>query len=215
MPYKPMNYALVTGKKETKHYKNTTMKETAIELLELIGVPQTAVLPQLETLIQADAKYVRDLKVNVGNVLVSEHISIKETALLALSVASNAKNQVLIDGFTRVSKQQEATEAEIAEAIACASLLASNNVFYRFRHFMGKESYNNQPGKIRMNIMMKPVLGKEFFELMSLVISAVNGCELCVTSHEASLITLGTTEQRVWDAVRLGAVITSLDRVIY
>ena len=191
------------------------MKETAIELLELIGVPQNAVLPQLDTLITTDAKYVRDLKVNVGNVLVSEHISAKETSLLALSVAANAKNQLLINGFSQLSKQHEPTQEEIAEAIACASLLASNNVFYRFRHFMEKESYNNLPGKIRMNIMMKPVLGKELFELMSLVISAVNGCELCVTSHEASLIALGTSENRIWDAVRLAAVITSLDRIIH
>ena len=93
------------------------MKETAIELLELIGVPQNAVLPQLDTLITTDAKYVRDLKVNVGNVLVSEHISAKETSLLALSVAANAKNQLLINGFSQLSKQHEATQEEIAEAV--------------------------------------------------------------------------------------------------
>jgi lipoyl-dependent peroxiredoxin subunit D len=38
--------------------------------------------------------------------------------------------------------------------------------------------------RIKMNIMMKPVTGKEFFELMSLTISAVNGCEMCVNAHE-------------------------------
>jgi lipoyl-dependent peroxiredoxin subunit D len=39
-------------------------------------------------------------------------------------------------------------------------LMNTNNVFYRFRHFMGKDFYNNQPAGIKMSIMMNPVLGK-------------------------------------------------------
>jgi lipoyl-dependent peroxiredoxin subunit D len=80
---------------------------------------------------------------------------------------------------------------------------------------MHKESYNNSPGRIRMNIMMKPSTGKEFFELASLAVSAINGCELCVTSHEASLIHLASSEQRIWDAIRLSSVMASLDRLVY
>ena len=60
--------------------------------------------------------------------------------------------------------------------------------------------------------MMSPVLGKEFFELISLAVSAVNGCEMCVKSHEISVIEAGSTEARVWDAIRLASVITSLGK---
>jgi alkyl hydroperoxide reductase subunit D len=66
-----------------------------------------------------------------------------------------------------------------------------------------------------MNIMARPVTGKEFFELISLAVSAVNGCEMCVKAHEASLIELGAREERIFEAVRLAAVITSLSKVIY
>ncbi|RYY11999.1 MAG: hypothetical protein EON55_13170, partial [Alphaproteobacteria bacterium] len=58
--------------------------------------------------------------------------------------------------------------------------------------------------------MMNPVLGKEFFELLSLVVSSINGCEMCVTLHEKNLVGHGTEKQRIHDAVRLGAVIKSL-----
>jgi len=61
-----------------------------------------------------------------------------------------------------------------------------------------------------MSIMANPVVGKEFFELLSLVVSALNGCEMCVTSHEDALLKHGTEQQRVLDAVRLGAVLRSL-----
>ena len=146
--------------------------------------------------------------------MVTNHLTEKESALLALSIAANQKNNALISGFQQLATEKEATVEEQNEAISCASLLAGNNVFYRFRHFQQKESYNTLQAKIKMNIMMKPVLGKEFFELMSLAISAVKGCEMCVNAQEHSVRELGATEDRVWDAVRLAAVITSLDKII-
>ena len=90
-----------------------------------------------------------------------------------------------------------------------------NNVVYRFRHFMGNnEYYNNHPLGLRMGLMLNPVLGKPLFELMSLVLSAVNGCERCVTSHEQSVKTHQVTEAAIYDAIRLGGVIKGLTTVI-
>ncbi len=99
----------------------------------------------------------------------------------------------------------------MAEVHACTALMNTNNIFYRFRHYLPQNQYyNNTPAGLRMSIMMNPVLGKELFELTSLVVSALNGCELCVTSHEASVKQHGATEARIYDAIRLGAVIKSL-----
>lgn len=190
------------------------VNETTAELLQLLHIQNEVTPAVLQTLDNSDARYIRDLKVNVSNVLVTNHLSEKETALLALSIAANQKNNTLIAGFQQLATAKEATVEEQNEAISCASLLAGNNVFYRFRHFQQKESYNTMQAKIKMNIMMKPVTGKEFFELMSLAISAVNGCEMCVNAHEHSVRELGATEDRVWDAIRLAAVITSLDKII-
>lgn len=189
------------------------LSETTIELISMLrienGMPEV-----LQLLDQADSRYIRDLKVNVGNALASSTMSEKETALLALAIAANQKNNALIAGFRKLAEEKGATTEESNEAISCASLLAGNNVFYRFRHFQQKESYNTMQAKIKMNIMMKPVLGKEFFELISLAVSAVNGCEMCVNAHEHSVREMGASEERVWDAIRLAAVITSLDKIM-
>jgi alkyl hydroperoxide reductase subunit D len=190
------------------------VNETTAELLQLLRIQDEVTPNVLQILNNSDARYIRDLKVNVGNVLVTNHLTEKESALLALSIAANQKNNMLIEGFQKLAAEKEATAEEQNEAISCASLLAGNNVFYRFRHFQQKESYDTLQAKIKMNIMMKPVLGKELFELMSLAISAVNGCEMCVNAHEHSVRELGSTEERVWDAIRLAAVITSLDKII-
>lgn len=168
----------------------------------------------LDILTTGESRYIKDLRINAKTVLKSQHLSEKEALLVALSIAANNQHEALIKVYTEKAKEVEATDEEVAEAVACASLLAANNVFYRFRHFMGKESYNKMPARIKMNIMMKPVTGKEFFELMSLAVSAVNGCEMCVKSHEASLIGLGATEERVFDAVKIASVVTSLGKIV-
>ncbi len=62
--------------------------------------------------------------------------------------------------------------------------------------------------------MANPILGKETFELISLMVSAINGCELCVQSHETKLINEGTPESKILEAVKLGAVLKGLITVL-
>lgn len=189
--------------------------EVIHEFLGAIGADTDYRTSSLSLLEEGNSRYLRDLKLNFNSSLSSEHLSPKEIALLGVSVAVNERNKILTSYFKRFAHENEANAEEIAEAAGCASLLASNNVFYRFRHFTQKEKYTQIPARIRMQIMMKPATGKEFFELMSLAISAVNGCEMCVNSHEDSLIKLGATEERIFDAVRIASIITATGKIIY
>jgi len=189
--------------------------EVIQELLESIGIDKNYRTEALILLEKGESRYLRDLKLNFTSTLTSVHLTAKECALLGLSTAVNNNNTPLTVFFTKYAQEQGADAAEIAEAVGCASLLASNNVFYRFRHFTQKEKYTQIPARIRMQLMMKPVTGKEFFELMSLAISAVNGCEMCVNAHEDSLIKLSTTEERIFDAVRIASLITSTGKLIF
>lgn len=186
----------------------TTNQDTALQLLQVVGL--TDISGRLQTLAATDARYLKDLKINVTNAIETTSLSKKEAYLIGLSVAVNEKNEALQASLTRLATAEGATEKEIAETLSCASLMAANNVFYRFRHFVNKEYYTTTPAGIRMSIMANPVLGKEFFELLSLVVSALNGCEMCVTSHEEALLKHGTSQQRILEAVRLGAILRSL-----
>ena len=158
-------------------------------------------------LAEKDHRYLRDLRINLSNALGYANLSKKESYLLALAVAINEKQEPLIKAFSELAMAEETTEEEITELYALVSLMNVNNVFYRFRHFTGKDYYNQTPAGIKMSIMMNPVLGKEFFELASLAISAVNGCEMCVKAHEQSVLQHGATEARIYDAIRLTAVV--------
>lgn len=155
-----------------------------------------------------DSRFVKDLKLNIGAVLKSQNLNPKETALLAYCIAANEKNIEAMAGFAKTAMLNEATAEELAEMVACASLLSINNVFYRFRHYMKDNAYyNNTAAGIRMSTMMNPVTGKEFFELASLAVSAVNNCEMCIKSHEESVKQHGASEARIYDAIRLAAVV--------
>lgn len=193
----------------------TIQNETFQNLLNDLNIPHYIPSANAQALLNVNARFIKDIKINTGNVLNnSQHLNRKESLLLALAVAINEKYDLLKESFTGLAKEAGATEEEIAEITACTSLMNTNNVFYRFRHFMGKDFYNNQPAGIKMSIMMNPVLGKEFFELVSLVVSSINGCEMCVTSHEQSVLQHGSSESRVFEAVKLGAVIKGLISVL-
>jgi alkyl hydroperoxide reductase subunit D len=193
----------------------TIQNETLSNLLADLQLENYQPSENLETLLAAESKFIKDLKINTGNVLFNtQQLSKKEALLMAYGIAVNEKATDLKTAFSELASQEGASPAELAEVVACASLMATNNVFYRFRHFMSKEYYNSTPAGIKMSIMMNPVLGKEYFELLSLAISSVNGCEMCVKSHEQSVLSHGASEARVYESVKLAAIIKGLINVL-
>ena len=184
-----------------------TENETLGRILSDFNLIEANLSEGLQVLANTDHKYLRDLRINLSNALAYPNLTKKESYLLTLAVAINEKNDELVKAFTPLAEAEGATTAEIAELYSLVSLMNINNVFYRFRHYTKKEYYTNTPAGIKMSIMMNPVLGKEFFELVSLAVSAVNGCEMCVNAHEQSVKHHGATEARIYDAIRLTSVV--------
>jgi lipoyl-dependent peroxiredoxin subunit D len=58
-----------------------------------------------------------------------------------------------------------------------------------------------------MNRIAQPTTDRRTFERMCLAVSAVNGCEVCIRSHENAVIEGGLTEDQVHAAVRIAAVV--------
>ena len=109
-----------------------TQNETITNFFNELGIPVTHTNFQLEKLVAADSRFLRDLKLNVANVLGSSNLTKKEAYLLAFAVAVNQKNEVLQSAFEALAKKEETNDVEIAEAIACTAIMNTNNIFYRF-----------------------------------------------------------------------------------
>lgn len=148
----------------------------------------------------------RDIKLNLQSVLETSSLNDAQRWGVALACAIAARNPEL----KRAIVEEAGAKLEPAvldDAVAAAALMGMNNVYYRFRHMIGKPVYETKPARLRMQRIAKPATNKADFELFCLAVSAINGCEACVKSHEHVVVEGGLSEDQVHDAVRIAAVI--------
>jgi lipoyl-dependent peroxiredoxin subunit D len=149
----------------------------------------------------------RDIKINIGNVIAPGALNAAQAWGVAIATAYAARNEKLTRAILADAKLAGIDDAVLEDAKAAAILMAMNNVYYRFRHLVGKEEYSQKPARLRMMRLSQVTTNKVDFELFCLAVSAVNNCETCLKSHEAVVIEGGLTTDQVHDAVRIGSVI--------
>jgi lipoyl-dependent peroxiredoxin subunit D len=160
--------------------------------------------------------YARDLKLNLGTVLTTTGapgLNEKQVWSIALASAIAARNT----GFARVIEAQakaHLAEVEVEGAKAAAAIMGMNNIYYRFLHLVEDGEYQSMPARLRMNIIANHGIDKLDFELISLAVSAVNGCGLCVTSHEKKLRSHDVSREAIQSAVRIAATLHAVAGVL-
>jgi alkyl hydroperoxide reductase subunit D len=150
----------------------------------------------------------RDIKLNLQTVLQPGSLTPAQRWGVALASAVAAKNHALRDAILTDARSEVGNDV-IDDALAAASLMAMNNVYYRFRHLVGKPSYSQMPARLRMQRIARPATNKADFELFCLAVSAINACEACIRSHEHVVLEGGLTEEQVHDAVRIAATVNA------
>jgi alkyl hydroperoxide reductase subunit D len=156
--------------------------------------------------------YAGDLRQNVEALLRDETLvdQRKYGVILACAHGTGYKPLVLAaeaEAAGRLSPQ--AAEA----ARAAAALMAMNNVYYRFVHLVSNPDYATLPSRLRMNTLGGHGIDKDDFELFSLALSAMNGCGLCIDSHEQALRKHGVPMQTIQAAARTAAILKAVATV--
>lgn len=152
--------------------------------------------------------FAKDIRLNVSTILKdtgSPGLDERQIALLAVATACGARNDRLTAATVEAVRDTLSPE-EIDIARGAASIMGMNNVYYRFLHLVGNDEYAKMPAKLRMNIIGNPGIDKMDFELLSLAVSAINGCGACVASHEKVVRKHGVGAEAVQSAVRIAAV---------
>jgi alkyl hydroperoxide reductase subunit D len=163
----------------------------------------------LQDLKDALPEFARDVRLNLGSVLGLEGspgLTEAQLAVVALASAyATGQPQVIeaVDGHTDAAL----TDASRQAARSAATLMAMNNVYYRFTHTVGDPEYQNMPARLRMNALGAPGIPKVDFELACLAVSAINGCSACTQAHARTVLTAGSSREAVQSAVRIAAVI--------
>lgn len=166
----------------------------------------TATLTALDALADGFSEPAKDIKLNLKAVLAGGALGPERTWGVALACAYNENPTPLTDALRR-DGLEHLTEERVADARAAAALMSMTNVYYRFRHMVDKPSYHQMPARLRMTRVARPATTKLEFELMCLAVSAINGCEMCIRSHEATLVKEGLSEEAIHDAIRVAAVV--------
>ncbi len=160
----------------------------------------------IESLKSALPEYAKDLKLNLSTLATETAVTPEQRALLfvtaGLAVRQGQVRDALLAEFGPALTAEQIGAAKIA-----VSLMGMNNIYYRFTHLVSAKDYATMPAKLRMTAMAKPGIGHADFELLSLAVSAINGCGMCMDSHEKAVRTGGIEPAAIQAAIRIAAVV--------
>jgi alkyl hydroperoxide reductase subunit D len=159
----------------------------------------------IEALKERLPEYAKDIKLNLGTLATEPSLTTQQRAGTFVASALASRNAEVTRAIIAEFAPQLSPEA-LNAAKAAAAIMGMNNIYYRFTHLVGA-GYDRLPAKLRMNIIGKPGVEKVDFELWSLAVSAVNGCGMCLTSHEKVVREGGLTQEQVQSAVRIASVV--------
>jgi alkyl hydroperoxide reductase subunit D len=170
----------------------------------------------LDTLRDALPDHARDLKLNLGSILSptgAPGLTERQIWAVALGAAEASRNPAFATALGELAAAHLDAPYQTA-ARAAAAIMGMNNVYYRFLHLVEDPEYGRMPARLRMNVIGNPGIDKIDFELVSLAVSAINGCGTCVASHERQVRQHGLPREAVQSAVRIAATVHAVARVL-
>lgn len=153
--------------------------------------------------------YAKDIRLNISS-LMGETILSDQQKYGTLVACAHAAGYPPLIAAAEAEAGEKLSDAAMTAAKAAASVMAMNNVYYRFVHLASNKEYGTLPARLRMNVIGAPGIEKVDFELFSLAVSAINGCGMCIDSHEKVIRDHGVQTNVIQAAVRLAAVVQAL-----
>ncbi len=160
----------------------------------------------LESLKNRLPDYAKDLRLNLSSLAAEPSLTEQQRAGTFVASALASRNAETIYAIIAEFGPKLSAEA-LQAAHSAASIMAMNNIYYRFVHLASSPDYKTLPAKLRMNVIGKPGVEKTDFELWSLAVSAINGCGMCIDAHEKVLREHGITAEQIQAAVRIASVV--------
>ncbi|HEX8653836.1 MAG TPA: carboxymuconolactone decarboxylase family protein [Allosphingosinicella sp.] len=156
--------------------------------------------------------YAKDLRLNLGSLVGDQTLGDQRKYGLLLACAHGTGYKPIVEAAEAESEGKLTPEAANA-ARAAAAVMAMNNVYYRFVHLASNPEYATLPARLRMNVIGNPGIDKADFELFSLAVSAINGCGMCIDSHEKVLQQHNVKAETIQAAARIAAVVKAVATV--
>ncbi len=172
-------------------------------------------MQNLETLVQSIPDYARDVKINLQTLLNKENQTLTQKQIFGASLASAyaTKEKTLIKVLQNEA-QNILSEAELKTVKTASALMAMNNIYYRFIHISADKEYSQLPAGLRMRGILDHGIEKINFEVLSLAVSIINGCGMCIDAHANQLLKHGISKSQIQMTAKIAAVINSAAQVL-
>jgi alkyl hydroperoxide reductase subunit D len=160
-------------------------------------------------------KFAVDIKLNAQNLLNTTVLTKNQAMIIFVACAFASKNKMLLEAVLKEAKDV-LSEVEINAGKTSGTLMGMTNVYYRFTHLVSNEEYSKMPAGLRMNGLSpsKHGISSIDFELASTAVSAMNGCGMCMDSHEKTLKKHEVKSNKIQEAVKIASVVNALSVVL-
>jgi len=160
----------------------------------------------IEAILETLPDYAKDLRLNWSALVSATELTDNQKWGGFVAAAYGARSPKLLAAVEAEAAAHVSPEV-INAAKGAAAIMGMNNIYYRFQHLSTNEKYSTIPARLRMNIMRTHGADHVDFELWSLIVSAINGCGKCVSSHEKVLLEKGISEELILAGVRIASVV--------
>jgi alkyl hydroperoxide reductase subunit D len=168
----------------------------------------------LDALRETIPAYAKDISLNLSS-LASETLLTDQQkwgAFLASAYATGVGP--VVKAIEESARAAGLSDEAATAAKAAAAIMGMNNIYYRSLHLLKNQEYRTLPARLRMNIIANPGVDKTDFELWCTAVSAVNGCGMCLDSHEEELKKRGVPATHIQAALRIASVVHAASAVI-
>jgi alkyl hydroperoxide reductase subunit D len=114
-----------------------------------------------------------------------------------------------LKAVTSAAREAGLTPEAFEDARTAAATMAMTNVYFRAVHLMTAPEYEHLPSRLRFSRDHSTA-----YEFCCMAVSAINGCGACLDSHEAELRRRGAEPVQIQAALRIGAVVNAVARVL-
>jgi alkyl hydroperoxide reductase subunit D len=173
-------------------------------------------MTELETLRQSLPDFAKDIRLNIGTLLVADdstNLSAGQKWGSAIAAATASRNLRLLRAV-EMDAALYVDDTVGAAARLAAALMGMTNVYYRAVHMAADERLSQLPAGLRMNGLIRHGVPQSDFELFGLAASAIKGCEGCIKAHVHGAREHGVSTEGIQTVLKLSAVIHAAAKVL-
>ena len=172
-------------------------------------------MTNLKTLISNIPDYAKDIKVNLENLLSEQNQALTQKQIFGAALASAyaTKEKSLIENLENESTLH-LSDQELKAVKIATTLMAMNNIYYRFTHIIADKEYEKMSSGLKMKGIIEHGIEKVDFEIFTLAVSIINGCAGCIDAHANQMLKHGMTKTQIQMVAKIAATINAAAQIL-